>query len=69
MVRPSAIFFYNLMTFLHLGRVNGSILFHCAQCRTFPKYRISGYGEIRQAGGNISFDPNIRSDLWRVKRC
>ncbi|MCV5153807.1 PfkB family carbohydrate kinase, partial [Escherichia coli] len=21
--------------------------------------------KIRQAGGNISFDPNIRSDLWQ----
>ncbi len=41
MVRPSADLFLqpdDLPAF-------GPSLFHCAQCRTFPKYRISGYGE------------------------
>ncbi len=65
MVRPSADLFLQSETFLHLGRVNGSIFVPLRSVRTFPKYRISGYGENTSGWRKISFDPNIRSDLWQ----
>lgn len=37
MVRPSADLFYNLMTFLHLGRVNGSIFVPLRSVQNLPE--------------------------------
>lgn len=60
------IFFYNLMTFLHLGRVNGSIFVPLRSVQNLPEVpHFWLWRKYAQAGGNISFDPNIRSDLWQ----
>ncbi len=68
MVRPSADL-YNLMTFLHLGRVNGSIFVPLRSVQNLPEVPHLAMEKIRQGWRKHQFDPNIRSDPGRVKRC
>ena len=66
MVRPSADLFFrdDRLALLATWRMVTS-LFNCVVCRAFAYQRITAMTAIRHAGGFVSFDPNIREDLWQ----
>ncbi len=65
MVRPSADLFLQPGSPAVCRRSVAARLLHRSQRGAEPQHDIRGDGAIKRAGGYVSFDPNIRSDLWQ----